>query len=208
MSPQLLMDVGPRLNPALSQWWTQPKDADDLVRWLGITDGMRVIEPSAGAGNIIRALPKGCVVTAVEIDDRWLPELAAAGAHLEHPIEIIHGDFFKVVERLVEEKRRFDAGVGNPPFEDGLDARFFRAAARVAARVGFITPLNCSVTKTRFEAAWRHLRVLRERRCVTRPAFGGEFGGGKRDIVMTEVEQRSTPRVEGEEDLVRVGWRP
>lgn len=44
--------------------------------------------------------------------------------------------------------------------------------------------------------------------CSTRPGFGGVHGGGMRDIAFVEVVERAEPRGEGEEDIVRVGWRP
>lgn len=74
--------------------------------------GGRVLEPTAGAGNILRDAPEGvldaCEVHAVEID----PTAAAVCAALVPQAEVTCADFSKV--RM--ESGSFDAVIGNVPF--------------------------------------------------------------------------------------------
>lgn len=198
---QLAIDAtGPALNPALGQWWTPPTLARDLVAWAGVAAGMTVLEPTAGAGNLVRALPDDCDVTAVEIDSRWLPDLYTA-----HPrIRVIHGDFLALSQTM---GGRFDLAIGNPPYEDALDARILLAAARRSLRVCAIVPLNAIATEVRYREAWSRLTLTRMQVCCTRPGFGGAHQNGMRDIAFVEVVERTEPRLLGECDQVAVGWR-
>ncbi len=76
-----------------------------------IEPGQRVLEPSAGKGDIldlIRSKHPDAHVTAVEINAALLEILGAKG----HAVE--QGDF-------LEHKSEYDRVVMNPPFENGLD---------------------------------------------------------------------------------------
>ena len=67
-----LGDFAPELLPELSQFHTPTKLAKRMGAYADVLPGMRVLEPSAGGGNIVRELVKaGAEVDAVEIDPRW-----------------------------------------------------------------------------------------------------------------------------------------
>ncbi|MDE3238926.1 MAG: DUF4942 domain-containing protein [Paracoccaceae bacterium] len=82
---------------------------DELLRSLHLKPGMRVLEPSAGIGNIVRPLlAKGCIVEAIEIH----PDRARALESIAHPnLTVRLANFLKVEAHPV-----FDAVLANPPF--------------------------------------------------------------------------------------------
>lgn len=84
-----------------------------MVAAAGVRSGQRVLEPSAGTGNLVREIAKtGASVVAVEIDGRLARALES-----QFPA-------FEVVCALFETTSglgRFDAVVMNPPFSMELD---------------------------------------------------------------------------------------
>lgn len=92
-----------------------------------VRPGMRVLEPSAGTGNIVKALPTvrpDGEVVAVEISSSLL--------YLLEPYadEIVCGDFLQQNGNL----GKFDRVLMNPPFENGADIKHIKHA------VGFLKP--------------------------------------------------------------------
>ncbi len=113
--------------------------AADVVRAAAIANWSRVLEPSAGTGQLVRALraevPSGELVM-VETSDalcagplRALVDADAVGAHWR--IELRRADF---LELTVEDLGLFDAIVTNPPFAEGA------GIAHVAHAVSFLRP--------------------------------------------------------------------
>ena len=99
--------------------------------------GDRVLEPSAGTGNIVRAVlrearQKGITlgaITAVEINEQLARVLATAGE-----VTVIAGDFLaKTSEDL---GGPFDRIVMNPPFTHGADIQHVQHALRMLAPGG------------------------------------------------------------------------
>jgi protein-L-isoaspartate O-methyltransferase len=101
----------------------------DLAR---LQVGMRVLEPSAGTGRLLAALP-GVVpfgprrqtaldVVAVEINHGLAQGLAESGL----ATTVIRSDFLDMV--FVEPEARFDVVLMNPPFENATDIKHIKHA--------------------------------------------------------------------------------
>lgn len=95
--------------------------------------GMRVLEPSAGTGALLCALPGGgsfgndrqtwAKVTAVEINGALAESLRNAGL----ASQVVHADFLSCTP---EELGQFDAVLMNPPFADAADIKHIQHARR------------------------------------------------------------------------------
>jgi predicted RNA methylase len=116
-------------DPALSFWPTPDGVADDLVYWLlepwhGLGDGVRVLEPSAGDGHLIRAirerLPQSHI-TAVEPSASRAATLRALADVdvVESTLEAYQVD--AAMRAFAGEWEPFHLVVMNPPFT--LDGR-------------------------------------------------------------------------------------
>src|SRR5690606_42054775 len=88
MGAQLpVVEAGPKQNPERSQWFTPPEIAREMVRmvaqFLRMRPDARILEPSAGRGNLVRAmleLSSGFArIDAVELDARWQGSLEGLG---------------------------------------------------------------------------------------------------------------------------------
>lgn len=92
--------------------------ANQLVKLANVSDGDRVLEPSAGRGAIIQAIRRksaDCHISAVEL----MPENAAflKGKKLAWSIVFDEGDFLEWDEGA----RQFDKIIANPPFSKNQD---------------------------------------------------------------------------------------
>jgi protein-L-isoaspartate O-methyltransferase len=110
---------------------TPPDLAARMVDLAQVPIGAHVLEPSAGTGNLIAALPgrlpfdggaqTWCKVTAVEIN----LELANALATRCKGTVVKPGDF---LDKTLFELGRFERILMNPPFADGADIKHIRHA--------------------------------------------------------------------------------
>lgn len=94
-----------------------PTPVDVVQRLLALADvrpGMRVLEPSAGTGRILSALPAGCDVVAVELS----PDLQRYLYGAFPGVALKGGDFLTRADL-----GDFDRVVMNPPFQRGEDVR-------------------------------------------------------------------------------------
>ena len=101
--------------------------------------GARVLEPSAGTGALLRALPgvlpfpgnrqTACRVVAVEINQRLVDSLRADGLAQT----VVCADF---LQQSPEQLGRFDVIVMNPPFERGADIEHIMHARQFLAPGG------------------------------------------------------------------------
>jgi len=104
------------------QLFPTPQDvAERMVELADIQPGQRVLEPSAGTGNLLKAMPnvrpEGEVV-AVELNQQLAALLD------EQADQTICGDFLAQNGNL----GTFDRVVMNPPFKDGVDIQHIRHA--------------------------------------------------------------------------------
>lgn len=101
---------------------TPPELAERMVELAGIEPGMRVLEPSAGTGALIEAMPEGAHVVAVEINNglcrrlNTMPKVATT----------IQADFLDMNGATPD--AAFDRVVMNPPFEKGADIKHIERA--------------------------------------------------------------------------------
>lgn len=96
---------------------TPPDVAARLVELAEIDPAHRVLEPSAGTGNILKAIGPGPDKVAVEINGELVRLLASGGAG--SGTHIVHDDFLALNGDL----GTFDRVVMNPPFDHGSDIR-------------------------------------------------------------------------------------
>lgn len=119
------------------QFWTPPELALDMVKRAGLNTrfrgiGPRVLEPSAGSGNIVRPLLDwGCDVDAVEIHAPTAKRLVEQfdRAADRRQLTVHARDFVGWAHR--DETPRFDAVVMNPPFSNCQDCDHIRLAHRL-----------------------------------------------------------------------------
>jgi predicted RNA methylase len=101
---------------------TPPHVAEQMVDLADIERGMRVLEPSAGTGRILDALPDYCYAIAVEINQ------TLANALKSHPagVAVVTGDFLCLHAETLDGK--FDRILMNPPFKNGDDIKHIKHA--------------------------------------------------------------------------------
>lgn len=100
---------------------TPPEIAARMVELAEIGPYMRVLEPSAGTGNILRAIGDQPDKVAVEVNPSLVAVLARCGVSGLHVHE---ADFLECNGNL----GKFDRVVMNPPFEGGVDIKHVRHA--------------------------------------------------------------------------------
>jgi hypothetical protein len=128
----------------LDQFFTPEWAADALVeQFFGdLSADDLVLEPSAGRGAFLKAVPGHVPAVGVEID----PELAAeAQANSGRPV--LCGDF-----RTIDLDVRPTVMVGNPPFRMDVFEGFLRRARQLLpdnGRCGFLLPINALQTPGR-----------------------------------------------------------
>jgi 16S rRNA G1207 methylase RsmC len=86
-----------------------------MVALADVRDGQKVLEPSAGRGAILKAMPQTVHRTAVELNSS-LVDLAA------HAQRVLYGDFLQCNGEL----GAFDRIIANPPFRNGQDVDHVR----------------------------------------------------------------------------------
>jgi len=94
---------------------TPPELARRMVALADVREGHRVLEPSAGKGAILRALPPAVHRTAVELNGAMVGLVA-------HADRVHYGDFLQCNGTL----GTFDRIIANPPFRNGQDVDHVR----------------------------------------------------------------------------------
>ena len=115
--------VAPQLFP------TPPDLAERMIEAAEIDQGMRILEPSAGTGNILRAIAEAANpadITAIEINHKLADSLSKSWNG-----PVICSDFLSVSPN---DTGTFDRIVMNPPFSNGQDM------AHIAHAMAFIAP--------------------------------------------------------------------
>jgi len=110
------------------QLFATPQGLANLLVSNGDLDSrIRVLEPSAGTGNILREIKRRIAidelsdveVTAVEIDFNLAHRMALDG------LQVFRGDFLTFTP---EQLGKFDRILMNPPFKDGIDIKHIQHA--------------------------------------------------------------------------------
>jgi predicted RNA methylase len=171
----------------LSQWDTRPPTARRLVAWEAEArarlaairqgkgtdtvvdprlDGLRVLEPSAGKGNLVRALrDAGAEVTAIELDPVRAEALGCQCVDfLEYAAKLGPGD-------------HFDVCVMNPPYEKDQDLAHILAALSVAPVVVVLARLALLEGQARRAALWDQHSLTGLMVLSARESFEGDTDG-------------------------------
>ena len=184
---------------AMSQFFTTGKLARRIVEWAELFRGEKVLEPSAGGGDLVRAMPRNVRVTAVEMDPAMAEVLRKETLH--PVIEVIEADFLK----LRPARDAFDVAVMNPPYEDGADGRHVAHALRFAGRVVVLARTNFEYGTERFSQLFRWAQVTRRAVLTRRPKFYGPADQGqtaRHDYVVLELVRREDRLLKPEPDQV------
>lgn len=202
MTQLAITEVGPMPDPKFAQWFTTPALAARMAAWMEpwINDArqrrfcMRILEPSAGSGNIVRAFRDACGpgahIHAVEIDPRWAAHLREQGT-----CTVYEGDY--LARRAPE--LRYDLCASNPPFDGGEEVDHVEKMLEESERVLLEIPVRTLHGSARFTRIWRHFNrtdgewwLRREARLVRRPKYGGE-GGGSDEIIVVDLRRVPGP---------------
>ncbi len=184
----------------LSQFWTDPEMAQRIVDWAALPEGARVLEPSAGAGNIVRCFPAHCQVTAVELD----PAVAQGLPGLHPHLDVVVGDLLKAWPEATTQL--FDVAVMNPPYEDGADGTHVVEALRLCHRVVCFVRANFCWGVARYHGIFRWAKVTRRVILVRRPPFCGPADAGHtamHDYQILELARRDWERGARDADEVK-----
>jgi predicted RNA methylase len=208
-------------NPAKSQWYTEPKLSQRVWNfWANNyldedTTGVRVLEPAAGQGALLKPVfndPRVSHITAIDIDrgNCDVLEALARRESLRHArigtvrvVQVHCMDFMQY-----SAPHPFDLALQNPPYEDGQDVQFVLHALRWAPVVLGIFRSALLHGQERFENFWRWVDPVRGSWLVERPQFGkGEKSDGPlSDFVVLLLCKRSTPRERGQSFDVQMEW--
>lgn len=143
------------------QLFPTPDDlAQRMIDTLDLIDGARVLEPSAGTGQLVRALRatgKSMHIVAVEINGQLADSLrrnfANDGQPVPQEVEVIGRDFLEPLA-----VGRFDAIAMNPPFAQGQDIEHIRKAIDLLGEGGRLVAICADGSRQNAE-----LRPLIER---------------------------------------------
>jgi hypothetical protein len=111
---------------------TPPRLAEQVVALAEIGDDDRVLEPSAGQGDLAVYLPAQRT-TCVEVAGLHCAVLKARAVG-----EVVQADFLEWAVAESQRGRRFERVVMNPPFADGRALRHLDAAATLVADGGIL----------------------------------------------------------------------
>jgi predicted RNA methylase len=97
---------------------------------------MRILEPSAGHGALVRELlDRGARVTAVDNDPEAVEELLKISSDR---LQVLHRDFLDWTPPMIKGCAPFAAVVMNPPFTKGQDAKHVMKALECVAHNGAV----------------------------------------------------------------------
>lgn len=120
---------------------TPRKIVEQMIELAGLEPGMTVLEPSAGKGDIARAVIKaGCSVSCVEMNYSLFEHIREQGFTVQCR------DFL-----TMEPGDLFERVLMNPPFERGVDENHVRHAFTFLKPGGRLVAITCSTTGTKLE---------------------------------------------------------
>lgn len=194
-----IVEAGPECVAGLSQWLTDPRLAAELVGLAGplLDDAsrrgfrLRALEPSAGRGNLVRALLDRCpsaTVDAVDVDARWLPDLEALGPN-------VRPDIVDYLARPAP-RERYHVAPCNVPFDGGEEGPHVAKLLDECERVMALLPVRSLHGRKRYDRIWYRFDPARADRdwwirqrvnLVTRPKFSKT--GGTDEIVLLDLRR-------------------
>lgn len=184
----------------LAQWFTPPRLGHLLWTRMDPRPGLRVLEPAAGRGALVRPMlgrfmPRAIV--AYDID----PKLTVELRRIRGPITVRLGDFL-----LDRSPGRFDLAVMNPPYEDDRDVAFLTRALELAPRVIGIFRSDFLHGVNRWNDVWRHVDIIQAACLVGRPRFSESPGSSMSDFVALHLQRRRHARELAEPCDIRWEW--
>lgn len=195
-----------------SQWYTPEWLAERIWSWVLerhelSSCKLRVLEPSAGRGALVRAALRSGMcerIHAIELDPRNVAILATMRDE-RGVLSTEHRDFLQPTRGVVS---RYDVVLMNPPYESGKDVDFILHAFHWAPHVVGVFRSALVHGGDRYDRLWRHVDVLRGKWLRHRPSFGkGETGDSAlSDFVVLELVLRQTPREANEDMQLTMGW--
>lgn len=196
---------------ALSQWYTPPELARRMAALVDLR-GKRVLEPSAGSGNLVKeALVAGAAnVQACDIDARnvstlrrrFLIQEERGDIGLWEPVDFLR---LPTADEDTGVRLRFDVALMNPPWDDGEHWNHILHALKFAPVVIALAPLAMLEGQERYSGLWAHCTLDRLAICSSRPAFGPEEGGKMPVACFVLRRGNSWP---GEAMTTQVEWWP
>lgn len=128
----------------LNQYYATPDHiAERMVAEANITDGCRILEPSAGEGAILSRILERihdwelkCQITAVELNPDRAKVLYDCWSNEGRDVTVYHGDF------LDFEPAQFDRIIANPPFRGGQDIEHVRHMLKILAPGGRLVTIT------------------------------------------------------------------
>jgi phospholipid N-methyltransferase len=158
--------------------------AERMAEAAQLAPGLRVLEPSAGTGNLVRAiLARG--IGAADVVACELAEAVAREFSADFPaVRLVVGDFLGETSATLGGP--FDRVIMNPPFRRGLDARHLLHAAKMLAPGGLLVGLCYDGRAFRDEviprcASWERL-----------PEGSFRESGTRAGVVMVTIRNEAT----------------
>lgn len=139
----MAMETGEVVNQkqTFQEFFTPESVVEQMLEYVTLGNGVRVLEPSAGVGNIANAaVEHGCRVFCCEIQ----PKNAAVLRENKHLL-VWEGDFLKFPSDML---RKFDVVLMNPPFNDGQDRAHVLHASEFLADGGTLVAVMSGGTPT------------------------------------------------------------
>ena len=177
------------------RYFTHPKLAARMVEFAQVERGLRILEPSAGRGNLLAPLKdrEDLEVTALDILEEQVQVLQRTVQPWALRVSVQQADFLRW-----RPERRFDLALMNPPFSDGRDCSHVCHALRFCDRVCCLVTANFLYGVDRYHAVMANAYLKRQAILVRRPPpFGGPGDLGhtpQKDYTCLELVKRPQTR--------------
>ncbi len=139
----MALETGEVINQkqTFQEFFTPPEVVEQMMEFVTLCSGVRVLEPSAGVGNIAKAaLRHDCRVFCCEIQPKNVAVLRD-----DPDLLVWEGDFLKFPSDML---RKFDVVLMNPPFNDGQDRAHVLHAYEFLTSAGTLVAVMSGGTPT------------------------------------------------------------
>lgn len=117
IEPILMTGEYSRIKQDFGQFDSPEPVVETLMKLADVQPNMAVLEPSAGIGNIVKALnTKSALVTAIELDKKRYK-------YLQDNVDLIDSYNIDFLDFEPNEGRKFDRVIMNPPFAKQMDIK-------------------------------------------------------------------------------------